>query len=288
MINLTKKIGYKALFDEKTNTFQFGDDIIFKKAWEKSLSTTTVVGQPLWKSLMFAKDFTDESGQIIKQPDLKKFKDPVEKYYFGYNVVFWKEFYSLLENNNLIPDITIVLPGDFNGEYYRTEGHEHLSLLPEVYENDYGENIFLIFKLKENKVDVEDVVAVFAKTGDHVIFPPGYHHITVNIGKTPLVVTDWNSKNANSNFMHIKNHNGAPYWIIKGKSGPEFIRNPKYKGFVPEIRLVKPVEEIPEFGLKKNIPMFNLVKDDKIRLLDFINDKTGKYSEVFKRVFVPI
>jgi oxalate decarboxylase/phosphoglucose isomerase-like protein (cupin superfamily) len=287
MIDLTKKIGFKVLFDEKTNKFEFGSDVTFKRAWEKSLTTTTAENQPLWKSLMLAKDFTDLNGNIIKQPNLEKFNQN-EKYYFGFNSLYLENYQEEIKNKNLMPDLTIILPGTMNNEYNRTEGHEHLSQLPEVYENIYGKSIYLIFKLKENKIDVEDIIAIFADVGDHVIFPPGYHHISINISETPFIMTDWNSTNANSNFMFIKNHNGAPYWVIKGKKGQQFIKNPKYAGIVPKIRKVKPAEEILEFGLKKGEPMFNLVKDNKIKLLDFMNDNTGRYESVFKRVFVEI
>ena len=188
-----------------------------------------------------------------------------------------------------MPDITILSPGTIDNEYIRTEGHEHLSLSAEIYEVIFGKAIFLIFKTEQNnRENIEDVIAVFAESGEHVLFPPAYQHITVNIGENPLIVTDWNSTKANSDFSYIKKHNGAPYWVVKGKTSPEFLKNPKYRGNVPEIRICKPVEEIPEIGIKKSIPMFNFAKEGKINFLDFINDKTNKYDDVYKKVFVPI
>ena len=59
------------------------------------------------------------------------------------------------------------------------------------------------------------------------------------------------------------------------KRGDWATHNPKYRGNVPEIRICKPVEEIPEIGIKKSIPMFNFAKEGKINFLDFINDKTN-------------
>ena len=112
-------------------------------------------------------------------------------------------------------------------EYIRTEGHHHKTNLPEVYENNYGRNIFLLFKVRHNypeedsSIDkpgyeeIEDVMAVFAEPGDHVLFPPGYQHITINIGNTPFVMTDWVSTNAQSSFKYIKRHNGLLLVVSK-------------------------------------------------------------------------
>lgn len=288
MLDITEKIGFKVLFDESTNTLEFGPDITFIKSWEKSLNSSTIPNEPVWKSFRFAKDFTDDSGNIIKQPNLNKFSEPGKKLYFGNNGVYWKELINNVTSKNLVPDITILPPYMVGEEFNRTEGHEHLSKLPEVYENIYGENIFLLFKLNNNKIDIDDIIAVFAKPGDHVVFPPDYQHISINIGNTHFIMTDWNSKNANSNFMFIKKHNGAPYWVIKGKKGPEFKKNPRYKGIVPKIRKLKPVNEIKEFGFKKNEPMFNLGKTEKIELLNFLNDNSDKYSDIYKKAFVSI
>jgi len=289
MIDISQKIGLPVGFDIETSKIEFGNNVIFKKYWKKTISGTTVSSEPFWKSLKLAVDCTDEAGNIIKEPEFSNYEK--KELYFGYNGAFLNEEepLKLIEQNNLRPDITIIPPGMVGEEFIRTEGHEHLSSLPEVYETVLGKNIYFLFKRKStDSDDIEDVIAVFAEEGDHVIFPPGYQHVSINIGNTPFIMTDWVSTNANPDFRFIKKHNGLPYWVVKGKKGVEFVKNPRYKGEVPEIRRVKPAEEITEFSLKKGVPMFNLVKEGKINMLDFLNDKTGKYDEVYKKVFCEI
>ncbi len=289
MIDLKELTGLPLQFDPETLQIKLGDDIFFKTAWEKKLDSSMTPNDPLWKSLKFAQEFTDEQGNIINQPNLEEFWKG--RFYFGFRCIFIKndEFLKLIDENNIMPDITILPAGDIDNEYVRTEGHEHLSNFPEIYQVILGKVIFLIFKPKKDRQeDIEDVIAVLADVGDNVIFPPGYYHITVNIGDSSLVVADWNSTKANSDFHYIKNHNGAPYWVIKGENGPEFQRNPRYKGKVPQIRIVKPADEIEEFSIKKGVPMFNLAKEGKIRKLNFLNDITGKYDKVYEKLFVPI
>ncbi|HOE94813.1 MAG TPA: phosphotransferase, partial [Candidatus Cryptobacteroides sp.] len=95
--------------------------------------------------------------------------------------------------------------------------------------------------------------------------------------------------NAQSSFKYIKRHNGAPYWVVKGKDGrPEFIPNPRYKN-IPPIRSVKPATEIPELGLKKGVPMFDIVSSGHIEKLAFLNESAGlqKYNRVYRNAFIP-
>lgn len=288
MIDISEKIGLSIGFGIENSKMEFGNDVIFKKYWKKTITGSTIPGEPLWKSLKLAIDFTDEKGNIIKQPDLADYEK--KELYWGYNEVFFnkEKQLRLIEQNNLRPDITIIPQGIIGEEYIRTEGHEHLSELPEVYETVLGKNIYLLFKKKLNSEDIEDVIAVFAEEGDHVLFPPGYQHVSINIGNAPLVIADWVSTKANPDFMFIKKHNGPPYWTVKSKKGVEFIKNSRYAGKVPEIRIVKPTKEIAEFGLKKGAPMFNLIKDGKINMLDFLNDSTKKYDSVYKKAFYRI
>ncbi len=287
MIDISKKIGLPASFDPDNLKVEFGNNVIYKKYWEKNLSSTVVSNEPLWKSLKFASNFTNEDGDIIKEPVLENFWSK-NKLYFGYRGIYLnnKGFLDEISKNNITPDITILPAGRIDNEYIRTEGHEHLSLTPEVYEVIFGNAIFILFKPELNyKENINDAFAIFAEEGDHILFPPSYHHITVNMGDKPLFVTDFNSSNANSDFKFIKKHNGAPYWVIKGNNGPEFLKNPRYKGEIPQIRIVKPAEEIEEFGLRKGVPMFSLVKEGKINMLDFLNDSTNKYDPIYQKAF---
>jgi glucose-6-phosphate isomerase len=290
MVNLTYKIGIPIKFNPKTLEVKYEENVKYLKAWEKTLSGRIMSGAPLWKSMMFAKDYTDEKGNIIQQPNLNKYSpsgNPNSVLYFGHQGAFLNdpELLKKLKENKLRPDVTVIPSGNIGREYIRTEGHEHISGFPEVYQNVFGENIFLLFKTKsKDSEDIEDVIAVFSKQGDIVLFPPNYQHISINIGKKPFVMTDIVSSEANSDFVYIKRHNGAPYWVINNKGKPEFIKNPRYKGKVPDIRLVQPVDNLPEIGFKKGTPIFDLIKKQKFKELEFLNDNSDKefYNKSFK------
>ena len=295
LIDLSAQIGLpEAKLNPENLEMSYGPEVaIFVKAWNKTLGANSMSQAPLWLSLMLAVDYTDEQGNIVTQPDLTQYRDPDAVLYCGQQGLYWNnpELLDQLASHKLRPDVTVLPSGTIGQEFIRTEGHDHLSNLPEVYETNYGQNGFLLFKIKDNSEEIEDVMFVFAKAGDHTIFMPKYQHISLNLGDTPFVMTDWVSTEAQSNFEFIKHHNGAPYWVVKGQGGqPQFILNPRYKGKVPPIRLLRPAPEIPEFGLKKGEPMFNIVKEGKIELLNFLNDtnESGKYDEIYQRAYVPV
>ncbi|OGX10954.1 MAG: hypothetical protein A2351_04235 [Omnitrophica bacterium RIFOXYB12_FULL_50_7] len=344
-IELTERLGLPAVLNPETLEIKYGTGVGFLNAWKKTLLSETPKGNglPLWKSLKFAADYVDAQGVLIRQPDLARFYDPEKTLYLGHQGAYWTDagLWAQLKKHKLRPDVTALPAGFVGDEYLRTEGHDHLSGFPEVYETVYGENSFLLFKAvpkfflknaavkavkkalkalnsllvflcklfswkkltpihfawldnySEDTEDIEDAMFVFSEAGDHVLFPPGYQHISVNTGTTPFVMTDWVSTKADSDFKYIKRHNGAPYWIVKGPDGkPLPVRNPGYKGKVPEIRLVRPAAEIKLDGqviFKKGVPMFNLVEEGKIDLLRFLNNTNffGRYNTLYQQAFVP-
>lgn len=281
MINLINRIGIPLSFDPESLEVNF-KGVGFFKRWEKTLRKND-----LWKSLKFASDYTDKEGNTKKEVNLWDYRNPDSILYSGYQGIYWndKRLLKLIKQHEIRPDVTVLSAGTIDGEYIRTEGHEHLSGFPEIYETVYGKNGYLLFKtMEKDSEDIEDVCFVFAEKGDHVLFPPGYQHISVNIGEEAFLMTDWVSPKANTDFKYIKRHNGAPYWVVKGNQGLEFVKNPKYTGKVPEIRLLKPAPSIPELDLKKGEPMFNLVKDGKIEVLDFLNSSSDR--EFYEKAFV--
>lgn len=82
--DLTSEIGIPLQFDSKTLEVRFGPGITILKEWSKTLEANAMSGDYLWKSLRFAKDCTDEEGNIIKNPNLPKFWKNDSPLYFGY------------------------------------------------------------------------------------------------------------------------------------------------------------------------------------------------------------
>lgn len=284
MMDLTEKLGLTAIFEPETLEMIYGAevDLLELVEWHKTLTQ-------IWKSLKFAYEFTDEKGNVIKEPDFKKYYNPEGILCCGQRNVHLdkKDLAVLLKKNNIRPDVTILPQGTIYGEYIRTEGHEHPSGKPEIYEVIYGKISYLLFKpVEKDSENIEDMMFVSAEEGDHVLFPPCYQHISVNIGNSACVMTDYVNATEKPDFDYIKRHNGAPYWVMKGENGNHnFIPNPRYKE-VLKIRKVKPAEEVElshGIKIKKSEPMFNLVRDGKIHALDFLNNPSD--NEIYKKAF---
>lgn len=291
IVDLTTEIGIPLLFNTKTLETYLEKSVREIELWKKTLNSNE-----LWKSLKIGAEYTNAQGNTIKEPDLSKYRNPSDSIlYCGKRGVYWdnKDLWKLINDKKIRLDVTALHAGTIGNEktgneYIRTEGHEHLSGLPEIYETVYGKNGYLLFKpTMPRSEDIEDVFFVFAEKGDHVLFPPGYQHISVNIGEEGFLMTNWVSTEARTDFSYIKKHNGTPYWVVCKGNKVDFERNPKYKRKVPKIRKVEPAEVVElSHGVKirKGEPMFNLVKDGKIEALDFLNDSSDKYF--YKQAFI--
>ncbi|MBU3913753.1 MAG: hypothetical protein KKE50_06700 [Nanoarchaeota archaeon] len=288
MTNLTSRIGFPLQLDISTSKILFGNNVT-GEYWEKTLAGNSVSGDALWKSMMFASGFTDKQGNITREPDLKQFlENPDSVLYYGYRNIFLNNpsLLDILKQHKIRPDITILPPGCIGKEFLRTEGHEHIERLPEIYEVIHGKAAYLLFKTqKQNQECIEDVMLILAEEGEHVLFPPFYHHISYNVSNVPLIMTDFLSTNAKSDFKYIKKHNGAPYWLANNKGKIKTIKNPQYKK--ARLRTIKPSAEIPELFLRKNCPMFALVQQKRYKnLFELLNDNSDKFSEIYRKAFV--
>ena len=258
-------------FNPKTLEIELGQGVKFLKKWEKNLEKNE-----LWKSLRIGSLHTNEKGATVTEPELWNYRNPGVVLYHGFQGAWKRKVSDLIAEFGIRPDVTALHGGTIGSEYIRTEGHEHLTGFPEIYETVHGRNGYLLFKTVDEsgkREDIENVMFVIAEPGDHVLFPPGYQHITVNLGNEGegFLMTDWVSPNAKTDFKYIKRHNGAPYWVTPGKNGLDFIKNPKYKGRVPSVRRMKPVDEIPELGLRKGRSMFDIENVNIDAISKFLN-----------------
>jgi len=109
---------------------------------------------------------------------LKWYKDPhiksSEKNKIVYQV-FVKEFLPL----NIA--LTVINPGNINGEYFMTKGHIHKSLKEEFYVLLEGKGI--LFLQKGNKVKT-----IHLKKGELVLIEKSYAHRLINTGDKKLEV----------------------------------------------------------------------------------------------------
>ena len=180
----------------------------------------------------------------LKNPDIRKVKDMME-------VIIDKEwatnnaeldlyymYRAVKQENGLRYDITVIPPLSMGEEYVKTKGHFHSSCHAEMYIVLKGEGLFLSQKGEDI---IEDIYATKAKTGDVVMVPKGYAHITINASGEILEMANWVSPECVSEYKTIGEKNGACYFYTK----KGWIKNNNYKS-VPEIRFEETLKEVPE------------------------------------------
>ena len=196
-------------------------------------------------------------------------------YYMYREVARSSEDRSWLAAQDLRFDITVIPPRELCGEYNKTKGHYHPdnpsgTSYPEIYEVLAGEAHFLF-----QKKDCSDVVMIAACTGDVVIGPPAYGHVTINPTRsTILQMANIVSSKFSSNYHGFEAQNGAAFfeWIKEG-----FVKNPAYRNH-PHLRLIK-AQRLLDVKDAIPDPLYNLI-ENRAPVLEFLN-----YPEKFESLF---
>lgn len=229
-----------------------------------------------------------KSMDMIEVAYDKKWVDecnPEKPMYLMFRDICNKGDKEIIEGKKLRYDITIILPYMMGAEYPKTKGHYHSNAeqsevsYPEIYEVLHGEGHYIMQKINK-KGDVVDVYMVKAKTGDKIIIPPGYGHITINPANDILIMANWVGRDSKSDYGPILKKGGAVYFEIKEKDKNKIIVNEKY-GDAPNLRIVKPI--LPKLiRLEAENPMYKLVNN--IEALDFLIHPQD-HENLFRTVF---
>lgn len=150
-----------------------------------------------------------------------------ELYYMYRDLSLSRADRDRLMEQGLRYDITIIPPRMLGLEYIKTAGHYHphppgsTVSYPELYEVLEGEAIYLL-----QKQDMSDVVAVYASTGDKILVPPDYGHITINWSNKTLKMANLVVRDFSSIYDPIKERGGGAYFYttlgyIKNERCPE-------------------------------------------------------------------
>lgn len=178
--------------------------------------------------------------------------------YSGARYMEKTEDQELLQKYDFMADMTVINPGKVGDEFIKTVGHYHGKKAgtnvpyPEVYEAVLGNFEYLLQSEPDENGEVE-VIWVVAEEGDKVVMPPGYGHVSMNVGNEPAVEVDIQKRdnpNQSDYSMFKENIGGAFYRTAEGLQ-----KNPKYK--IKSLRVVKPLE-IPEWGLTKDVPLYKV------------------------------
>ncbi len=178
--------------------------------------------------------------------------------YYMYRDICKPENREIMTQENLRYDITVIPPLIIGKEFIKTLGHYHpltenSSLTyPEIYEVLNGTAHFLL-QMVEN-VRIEEATLIEAKSGERIIIPPNYGHITINPSKETLVMSNFVGRNFSSIYEPIIEMRGGVYYelLIEGKI--EWLQNIRYKHSKPlgRERLVS----MKELNLREEEPLY--------------------------------
>lgn len=171
--------------------------------------------------------------------------------YFMYRSCGCETDAELLGRAGLRYDITVLIPGLIGSEFVKTAGHYHPEAgagvgYPEVYEVIFGTAHYLLQKPGPDG-ELEDAVLIEARSGDRVLVPPGYGHVTVNPGPGPLVMCNLVAGCFDSVYEPYRCRRGAAYYETEDGGRPVFRPNPGY-GVCPDLRLEAPGLWIAQSG----------------------------------------
>lgn len=189
-----------------------------------------------------------------------------EPFYDVYRGIAYPEDEALLQKNNFRYDITIIMPGQINGECKKTSGHYHgwnetrRNTYAEVYEVIKGTALYILQKsdnfeaTNPDEVKVDDVIFATVHEGETIIVPPNYGHNSINIGEGPLVFSNLAYVPCPVEYGPVKHFHGMGYYIKKEQNKTVYEANPKYQGLPsPKFATVK---ENPEFGIRFGLPVY--------------------------------
>lgn len=203
---------------------------------------------------------------VLMNPDAH---GAAEQYYMYRDVGFAADR-ERLHNQGVRYDITVIPPGRVGHEFAKTAGHYHplapgaTVTFPEVYEVVHGTAHYLIQSAAEPYDTVDDVAILEVHAGEKVIIPPGYGHVTINLGSQVLVMTNLVEKDFKSIYGPYRDRRGAAYYCIQDEDHEAaFLENEHYDE-VADPRML-PVEERPEAGLRDGVPLYRAAVADPAR-----------------------
>jgi glucose-6-phosphate isomerase len=179
-----------------------------------------------------------------------------------------------LHHHKLRYDLTVIPPRTICGERVKTKGHYHPKNparigYPEIYEVIEGQVHYL---LQSRKLD--DVVMISAYTGDLVIIPPDYGHVSINPSPdTTLTMANIVSTAFESEYGEYEKYRGGAYYEM---SDGKLQKNFRYP-FLSPVRYIGATCRNETHTLCRG-PLYNLIGNEDA--LSFLN-----YPEKFLTVF---
>jgi glucose-6-phosphate isomerase len=183
----------------------------------------------------------------------------LELYYMYRDLYLSRADRERLMEQNLRYDITIIPPCMLGTEYVKTAGHYHPSApggrvsYPEVYEVLEGEALYLL-----QRRDLSDVAAVHASSGEKVVIPPDYGHVTINWSKRQLKMANFVARDFSSLYDPYREMGGGAYFYTRDG----YIRNERYPE-LPELRRLNAPDssKLRRMGLAREREIYPLLRE---------------------------
>lgn len=165
-------------------------------------------------------------------------------------------------------DITVVLPGSLNGEFFKTSGHLHACPplarvpFPEVYEVVQGEIVFVLQRNETYKQTdggrITRLQAVHVKAGQSIIVPPYCGHGSVNPTNAVAAFSNIAVVSCPLDYEPVRRRHGLGAYILRGDGqGRGFVAVPNgHYDALPAIEIAEPVEN-PELGIEFGQPCYH-------------------------------
>lgn len=227
------------------------------------------------------KDFKEISGLDVKlentglsynqndfpvEPKTRTYKEAEDVYltkdaeeqdlYWMYRYFEMVSQVETFERSDVEYDLTVIKNGKVGPELIKTAGHYHGYVpgtdltYPEVYEVIDGKIEYLL-QTKPDSESKVDVVIIRAEPGDKVIVPPGYGHISVNVGNSYAVSSNLQKRDlpATADYETYKVNNGGA--LYRSETGWD--ENHNY--VIRTLKKATPKEKA-EWGLTKSKPLY--------------------------------
>jgi glucose-6-phosphate isomerase len=142
-----------------------------------------------------------------------------------------------MDAHGLRYDLIVTLPGRIGEELNKTAGHYHNDAgdgvsFPEIYDVVRGQAAFVL-QYSAGSDDVGDVRILNCQTGNRIVIPPDWGHVTVNTGIEPLVVADLVAISSRNLYEAYQQRQGAAVYLLGIPGQPAEIQvqpNPNYDG----------------------------------------------------------
>lgn len=221
-----------------------------------------------------------EMRDVIYDIEWLKTAQDMELYYMYRDLSLGRQDHSIMLDNSLRYDITVIPPGKLGCEFIKTAGHYHPFIndtgftYPEVYEVLKGKAHYLLQRCDGGKM--KDVALIEAVEGDKVIIPPNYGHVTINPSNKELKMANWVSRSFESLYEPYKKCGGAAYYEMTDGC---LMKNARC-GHVPNIRYLKPTN-YSKVGFYKGKEMYPLIRD--VKKLEWLN-KPQEYAWLWEEI----